>query len=304
MESTAPDSLSQPDSLWRSLQRRAGDFVMLPAVAREAVEIVQHPDCTADQFVSVVERDVKLATDMLALANSALFACRTRAINLKQAVVRLGFRKCRNLILGSSAASLMQSLPLQEEWVREVLAQHNHTTATTCVHLNRAFNLGYSGEEFTAALFHDVGRLLLAIASPTAFAEADALDFQESVELLEHEAAMLGTDHCQFGARFAQHYGLPNELVAVIRYHHRPELEQQFQELTSLVAAADHVANHLQVDHDSSTYEAAGNVGIEILSELRGENLTRRFVDIAPALIEEILEDVLPASESGTATIV
>ena len=146
-----------------------------------------------------------------------------------------------------------------------------------------------------------MGRLLLAIAAPGVFPDADALDFRESIGLLEHEAEVLGTDHCQFGARFAQQHGLPNELIAVIRHHHRPEVEQQFQELTSLVAAADHVANHLQVDRDSSTYEAAGNVGIEILSDVRGENLTRRFADIAPALIDEILKDIFPVSESGVA---
>lgn len=300
MESaTVEENPLPPESLRRSLQARASDLAMLPAVAQEAMEVAQHPDCTADQFASVVERDVKLATDLLSFANSALFACSTPVVNLRQAVVRLGFRKCRNLILGSSAASLMQTLPLQEEWVREILWRHNYITATTCIHLNRAFSLGFGGEEFAAGLLHDFGRLLLALAAPESFPDADGLDFHEPSDLLAHESAVMGTDHCQFGAWFARENGLPAELVAAIQHHHQPEVEHEFQELTGLVAAADHIANHLQLELCPESYVPSENRGVNVLSAFRSENLQTRFQDVAPILIEEILKDLASGQEKG-----
>lgn len=297
MESVALEGYLPPESLRRSLQARGSDLAMLPAVAKEAMDVAQHPDCTADQFASVVEKDVKLATDMLSFANSAVFAATSPVIHLRQAVVRLGFRKCRNLILGSSAASLMQSLPLQEEWVREVLWQHSYVTATTCSHLNQTFNLGFCGEEFTAGLLHDFGRLLLALAAPDSFPQADPLDFVEGPDLLERESDILGTDHCCFGAWFATENGLPEQLVYAIRYHHDPEIEQPHQKLACLVAAADHIASYLQHGSRASDYDPEDNKGAQVLSELTDDRFAC-FPEVAATLVQEVMTD-LGSSRTG-----
>lgn len=40
--------------------------------------------------------------------------------------------------------------------------------------------------------------------------------------MLETEHALLGTHHGEIGAQLAIHWGLPAEIIAVIRYHHIP----------------------------------------------------------------------------------
>lgn len=300
MESVLNENLVPPESLQRALLLKSDELSMLPAVAHEALEMAKDPDCNSRQFASVVERDVKLATDILSLANSAVFACGSPVSNLQQAVVRLGFRQCRNLILTSSAASLMKNLPLEQEWVRELLWQHSVITATTCVHLNRALKLGFGGEEFTAGLLHDLGRLLLALASADSFACVDALDFQESgTDMLHVEQSVLGTDHCRFGAWFAQQNGLPKPLIGAILFHHEPEMEHPDQELTALVAASDQIANHLQAFEEPGGYDPELNHGIEVLSAIRSSKMKSEFVGIAKELMTEVLKDVESASAAG-----
>jgi hypothetical protein len=52
---------------------RSQKLQMLPAVAVKALAIARDPDCSIREFVSVVERDTKLASDILSMANSPLF---------------------------------------------------------------------------------------------------------------------------------------------------------------------------------------------------------------------------------------
>ncbi|MEM7558935.1 MAG: HDOD domain-containing protein [Planctomycetota bacterium] len=292
MNIVLPSQDAPPEHLREALMARADDLAMLPSVAMEALQLVKRPDCTSQEFAAVVERDVKLATDFIALANCVVFGGGAVVTNLRQAIVRLGFRQCQNLILTSSAASLMRSMPLAQEWAREVLWKHSFTTATTCSHLNRALNLGFCGEEFTAGLLHDFGRLLLALAAPELQPAADPLDFVESADTFARELEVLGTDHCLFGAWFATENGIPPALVEVIRYHHEPLHAQIAPKLTLLVAAADHMANHLQVYEEPEGYVLAENTAIQQLAKFEVENVGQSFSDIAFTLMEEVLKDV------------
>jgi len=172
LETTLP-----PEELRRSLLKRADDLSMLPAVATEALQLARNPDCTTAQFAGVIERDVKLATEILSICNSVLYSSGKPVANLHQAVIRLGFRQCRNLILTSSAASLMKRLPLEQEWIRELLWRHSFTTAVACLDLNNRLRLGFQGEEFTAGLLQDFGRTLLAVAVGKNQPDVDPLDF-------------------------------------------------------------------------------------------------------------------------------
>lgn len=97
---------------------RTAEFGMVPAVAVQALEITNDPECSINQFVSVVERETTLAADILSIANSSIYAPGKPILSLSQAVIRLGFQQCRNLILSSSVSTLMKKLPLGEEWIR------------------------------------------------------------------------------------------------------------------------------------------------------------------------------------------
>ena len=62
---------------------------------------------------------------------------------------------------------MVRKLPPDLEWTRNVLWQHSLYTATIARLLNRQLDAGFEGEEFSAAMVHDVGRLLLAAKAPS-----------------------------------------------------------------------------------------------------------------------------------------
>lgn len=283
---------TSPDKLKETLLSRSDELSMLPAVATEALEMARDPECKTSEFAGVIERDVKLATEILSMANSVMFAASTPVSSLRQAVVRLGMKQCRNLILSSSAASLMKSLPLEQEWVREVVWQHSFRTATACTYLNKQLRTGFDGEEFTAGLLHDFGRLLLAVAAPDEFSRADTLSFEEDEEFLSRETSTLGIDHCQFGAWFAKHNRLPRSLVAAIQFHHLPEMHHPDSKLIALVAAGDHLCSYYQRVEESAGYDIELNRGAHALARLGYPKLLKD----GATMIELLFEEILPAT--------
>lgn len=237
---------SEGASVRARLLCREKQLCVLPAVAFKALSLSRDPRCTVEAFAGVVRRDLALAKDILALANNATFAGARPTASIEDAVIRLGFHQCRNLIVSSSVGSLIRRAPIEKQWIREAIWRHSFLTGTIAVRLGRELRLGHQGEEFAAGLMHDLGRLLLAVAVPERFLDADPLDFGDEEGLVEAERRTHGVDHAELGAWYAGMQKLPAELTEPMRLHHRPQDAGDHANLTELVAASDHMANHLQ----------------------------------------------------------
>jgi HD-like signal output (HDOD) protein len=274
------------------LKLRERKLQMLPAVAVEAMRLAKDPNCSIPQFAAVVERDVKLATDILRISNSALYSPTVPIKSLRQAVVRLGLDGCQNLILTSSIASLMKRVSEEQVRVSTVLWQHSYDTGTLAQQLNATFRFGFKGEEFAAGLIHDFGRILLAIAEPEKFADGDPMDFIETPEKLAHEDEVLGTDHCRLGGWYAASQHLPPPFPEVMLCHHEPETSKNHQHLTALVAVADHMSNHMQRYKMVAGYDPGSNPFLPFLAKFGDAHFETKFADVASKLMETAMADL------------
>ncbi len=272
----------------RLLQQNQG-LTMLPAVAMQALQLANDPDCSVNQFAALVQQDQKLASDILTIANTALYSGGRPIANLQQAAQRLGFRKCKNLILTSSMSSLMKQLTFDEQWIRDILWRHSFLAAIHCHHLNKLFAAGFDGEEFTAGLMHDLGRTLLAVAAGSEFTSADPLNFEEDEGLQERERSVLDTDHAAFGAWFIRRSNLPESLCETVAGHHHPETGSK---LTAIVAAADEMTNHLQRYLEPDQYSPENNRGLLRLEALGVRDARQRLDARRVTIMEEATEEL------------
>ncbi|MEZ5939796.1 MAG: HDOD domain-containing protein [Planctomycetaceae bacterium] len=283
-----------PSHLVEQFQIKCAAIKMLPGVAAEALDLANDPSCSIANLAKVIERDVKLASEILSIANSAGMGGGTPIGSLHQAIVRLGFRRCRNLILSSSLSSIMRSVSVKEESVRQQLWKHSFLTGMISLHISRLLNLGFQGEEFTAGLFHDFGRTLLAICLPETFHDFDALDFQEAPQQLHREQELAGITHCELGAWFAKRNGLPSPLVDAVLFHHMPESAHRNRQLVALTAAADVIANYIHVHGEAMSYEPRSNSGIHVLENCGIPAAVDRFARVWP----EVADTAMAAYQS------
>lgn len=293
MTAVATKVPAPPLDLQPRLSGQADALSMMPKVAEKALDIARDPSRGIADFAAVIEQDIGLTSRILRLANSAMFAPPKPITSLHQAVVRLGVKQCKSLIMAASVSSMMNRLSDDQVCVREQLWKHSFFTGVVAVHMARGLGLSFSGEEFTAGLMHDMGRTLLAIAAPERFREADPLDFDETGDVLSRERAIFQTDHCEFGAWYASRNQLPAELVSVIWHHHHPEEAAEHRALVLLTAAADHVANYLQRSLGGAPYDAGTNRAVSMLEAAGHPQAHERFRTLAPQLMEGAVHDAM-----------
>lgn len=262
---------------------------MLPVTATRAMAMTKASDCSLKKLAAVIETDPVLAAGVLKLANSALYSFGHTVSGLELAIVRLGLRECSNLIFTVGMRSLFLKLRLAQRKPCETLWQHSFLTACLCRRLNEALQLGYRGEEFSAGLFHDLGRLLFALGVPEKFASVDPLDFRDDPEVLIRERDEFGLDHGSFGAWFAQVNELPVMLSHASQFHHAPEQAPGHQALVALVAAADDMANHMQREKNVERYTPDATRGWSLLGLYGHDETSLRAAARLPAIMAEAL---------------
>jgi HD-like signal output (HDOD) protein len=81
-----------------------------------------------------------------------------------------------------------------------------------------------SDEVFSAAIVHDIGKILLACGFPDRFGEVVRLARERSQPFHLVEPEIFGTTHAEVGAYLLGAWGLPFPIVEAVAYHHRPEL--------------------------------------------------------------------------------
>ncbi|HYV36412.1 MAG TPA: HDOD domain-containing protein, partial [Gemmataceae bacterium] len=145
---------------------------LFPTTVQQALAVTQKESASFKELCEILETDVMVAVSILKLANSPLYSWGQSIDTLDQAVVRLGMRECHNLIVAVSMRSVFHQADPGTKGLCSVLWNHSFLTACLCRRLNRELRFDFHGEEFTAGLLHDLGRILLAITMPGEFQAA------------------------------------------------------------------------------------------------------------------------------------
>jgi putative nucleotidyltransferase with HDIG domain len=95
-------------------------------------------------------------------------------------------------------------------------------------------------EIFTAALLHDVGKLILGQFVAEEYAKIQ-LALAQGMPFEAAEAIVLGTDHAAIGAEVLSKWSLPAGIVHAVRWHHAPGKAERVDTMLDIV----HVANVL-----------------------------------------------------------
>ncbi len=174
------------------------------------------------QVVEIVQYDEALTASLLRSANSSWSASRSDIRTVRDAVVRLGASPVLALTLGMTVRRhLGDSLP-QYGLSEGMLWRHSVAASLAAELLTvRAVNRP-PPEAATAALLHDMGKLVIARFLDRSLLDQMREQRDQGATNLEAEMAVLGIDHAELGGLIARSWGLPDSLVQGIREHGRP----------------------------------------------------------------------------------
>lgn len=204
------------------MARAAARLEPLPTSTTRLAALVCEGAPELGQVVEIVQFDEALTASLLQTANSSWSASRTEITTVRDAVIRLGASPVLALTLGMRVRHhLGDALPKYGLSEGE-LWRHSVAASLAAELLTQWAAHRPPPEAATAALLHDVGKLVME-----RFLDPDLLDQlgeaqEHGATRLEAEAAVLGIDHAELGGLIARSWGLPESLVCGIRGHGHP----------------------------------------------------------------------------------
>lgn len=226
--------------------QQADDLPSLPAVTLQILQMTQDQNVSVSRVAELVGRDPALAAKVLRMANSPLFATRQGIGSLPQAIMVLGLRTLKVLIL---SLSIVDSFAHRRtDWFDYTLFwRRSITQAAAGKLLARRVAPCLCDEAFVAGLLSDIGVLAMSQVAAESYAAAYRQAAGHHGLLGQAERAHLQTDHAEVGAALLCRWHLPENLCAAVALHHRDRTRQNLQgetgQLVDVVAAASRVAD-------------------------------------------------------------
>ena len=199
-----------------------------PVVARLLSTFSTDPDNVSMSGIGdLLEKDTVLSGKVLAVANSAYYGRGTEVVSVHRAVARLGLNKVRNLILALSINRVWKNAKTPPFWSMLRFNLHSLATAVAGDLLAMRMPTEYGEGAFIAGLFHDLGRLVIAVMLQSEY-EAICNGQRGQCRVTEQERLLLGFDHSELSADIVQHWNLPAEIKTAVQFHEHPDLDETY----------------------------------------------------------------------------
>ncbi len=232
-----------------------------------AMALANDPDSTLADMAALIRRDGVLAAGILKVANSVVYGG-SGVTDVQQAVFRIGLRGSANILAAAGVKTLYAKMTPAVKVSCENVLRHSLFVGGLATAFARHLRLTLGGDEYTAGLLHDIGRVVMLVHAPALYADVWAGGSDAGPEVRAAETAAFGTDHCAIGLLFAVKNNLPARIGKAIQHHHSPEAESEFRTLTAVVSLADAVANHLTEHRSLDTFALDIDPAFEMLRRL------------------------------------
>ena len=268
-----------------SLANLSKDIDMLepmPVSLPRLAGILADPGSSMQEIVRIIEYDPALTANTLRMANSAAFAPRDAIVSVHDAVIRLGGGRVLQLAVGDRMKTYMGSSCTAYRLGEKELWRHSVTAALGADLLSRHATVSIPPVAFTAALLHDIGKIIITRRVNEELRQ-QIVDLAQSKGLpfFEAERTVLGISHAEIGGVVAKRWSFPKILVDCIALHHDPDQENH----TSIALDAVHISNVV-------AKTLAVGMGIEEMNMVACANSAKRL-GLTPTKFEALCANVM-----------
>ncbi len=209
----------------------------LPDVVTKALQLVDKPGVSPNDFEELLSQDPPLVATMLRIANSPIYGFAHAKETVRDAIIGIGLNGLRSILMGSTLKRVVgrQFTCYGEDpkalW-RHAMAVANGAKILTKQLPNSPDN---PEEMFVAGLLHDLGKLLLA-----PFLTRMGKDLSQTKEPLHFvEERLLGISHQEAGGYVAERWKMKPLVHAVITHHHFKACPKNYRHAVAVVRLAD-----------------------------------------------------------------
>ena len=265
----------------------------LPKAALELLDLTNDIHANAGKATEILSKDPALSMKVLKAANSCKYGYSRHIGTVSQAVVILGFKGLRNLILG---LAIYKFIGNSKSEFSNQLWKHLLITASFSKAITN--KLGQEDPElgFLCGLIHDIGKAVLMNKEPEIYGELIERAHAEGISLHEIESDYLSFTHGDLGREICRSWNLPGILVRTVSLHHNKFFnkveEDNDNELLQTVILADNLAKLYSVSDQHSVALVPTVVDLFAHRGVDQEFLEELFASVPEEMSK--LEDIFP----------
>lgn len=243
------------------------EVVTLPSMPEALIRItdlINDPNSDIADIAQAIATEPSIALKTLRIVNSAYYGLGQEVKTVEHAVVLLGMRVIKNLVLTATVFQAIEGAA--ERFLKHSIACGIAMRTLARTESSRA-RFESAEEAFLYGLLHDIGKVILAEYLPEACDKVFEKYRDEGLAWHEAEKVVIGVDHAEIGARLAVKWKLDSAVAAAIAGHHDiTQVTEEYQSYAATLAVADYLASvsgyscedKPVLQMDQATWEATG----------------------------------------------
>lgn len=229
------------DKIKRKVDAGRFELPHLPATSLALINLAGRPGVDVGRVVQLVSSDPSLASELLRVANSVLYAAHVPAQTLNEAVMRIGLRGLQTLIYSVSVKGTILKIKGLSSYSQEIWRQA-FSVGNIARHIAPQFGMERE-RAFLIGLLHDVGKiaLLAMLAKEEQEGQMIGPALVGRVFFVYHEKA---------GHRLATKWRLDEEIASVTGNHHNFKGNEEYGRSAAFASLAHKLDLYLSYDDE------------------------------------------------------
>lgn len=261
-------------------------IVAIPTCAYKAAPMLDNPDADLGELARIIEHDPGLTVNLLKIVNASFYGAKNPLRTTKEAITHIGDLQMLQFVISTGVAPCFVDTFLGYDLTPSRLLQHSVSEAMAARNFGVTLGMDVPDYVFTAGLLAGLGKTVLG--AYTNVNGRSIMDFalKEGISFDEAENRILGINHAEIGARLMENWGLPEDLIRVVRHHIDP----------NGYSGVDPVLDLVHMGHILAKMIGVG-LGVDGLNYAVCQNVTDRL-GITPEIVDQVSANVV--EELGT----
>jgi len=193
----------------------------LPITIQKMIPALHDEDVSLAEIARIIEFDQAIASNILKISNSALYAGWFQVTNLRDAVMRLGTNVILEVVLGQYLKKITVAAPMYDLTEDDLWLHGAVTSMAINLLLRECPRAKIPPTAPIAGLVHDIGKLIMVRYLQVEVYSILQLCNEKAITFVEAEQELFGFDHAEVGATVARKWSFPPEVTAAIENHHK-----------------------------------------------------------------------------------
>jgi putative nucleotidyltransferase with HDIG domain len=183
-------------------------------------KLINDPKAELANIARQISMDPALTADLLKIVNSAQFMLIKKVDSISEAVKMVGMRGIKNLLYSYGTQKILG----EDTADKKILWEHSYKTAFYAYNLVKNFKKDNNllDDVYVCGILHDMGKIIFSSVHPALLSRIKSFCAERGLPASTFEDLSAGMNHAEIGAKVAEKWNFPRQLVHAILFHHDP----------------------------------------------------------------------------------